>query len=78
MKCENADEDPLDSCLPVNCHIKYSGNRGFYSTLKKRCMPIPMCQSNNNQTKVNNLLLHLQNQNIVLLILKKHIRPIEF
>lgn len=52
MECESQDEDPLDSCLPVNCHMKYSGHRGFYSTSKKKCVEIPICKPENEQ--VNN------------------------
>lgn len=55
IKCKYPDEDPLDSCLPVNCHIKYSGHRGFYSALQKKCIPIPKCQLNKNSNQVNKL-----------------------
>lgn len=53
IKCEFPDEDPLDSCLPVNCHIKYSGHRGFYSTSMNKCVEIPVCQTKNNIDQVN-------------------------
>ncbi|KAF0769276.1 Uncharacterized protein FWK35_00025224 [Aphis craccivora] len=27
--CESPDEDPLDLCAPVNCHMKYRGFKSF-------------------------------------------------
>ncbi|CAH1721370.1 unnamed protein product [Aphis gossypii] len=49
MKCEFPDEDNLDYCNPVNCHMKYSGYRGFFSIAKQKCVQIPECQSKNNR-----------------------------
>ncbi|XP_060854204.1 uncharacterized protein LOC132932036 isoform X1 [Rhopalosiphum padi] len=49
MKCEFPDEDYLDYCNPINCHMKYSGYRGFFSTEKQKCVQIPTCQSKNNK-----------------------------
>ncbi|XP_025413076.1 uncharacterized protein LOC112685424 isoform X2 [Sipha flava] len=59
IKCQYPDEDPLDSCLPVNCHMKYSGHRGFYSASEKKCVRIPKCQSNMN---INQAYLWSTNQ----------------
>lgn len=53
MECQSVDEDPWDSCLPVNCHVKYSGYRGFYSKLMNKCVEIPVCPSNNSAQQVN-------------------------
>jgi len=55
LQCKFPDEDPFDSCLPVNCHMKYSGYRGFYSISEKKCIKIPICQSNNKSKQVNEL-----------------------
>ncbi|KAL4099094.1 hypothetical protein QTP88_023581 [Uroleucon formosanum] len=48
LKCEFPDEDHLNDCNLVNCHMKYSGYRGFFSTANKKCVQIPECQSKNN------------------------------
>lgn len=70
-KCEFPDEDPLDSCLPVNCHMKYSGFRGFYSTSENKCVEIPKCQSNDCNKQVNTF-----NYFILKLIYTYSIRPL--
>ncbi|XP_075228188.1 uncharacterized protein LOC142328366 [Lycorma delicatula] len=43
--CQSPDQDPLDNCLPVNCHMKYSGCRSFFNHLNQRCQRIPVCMS---------------------------------
>jgi len=53
LKCEFPDEDHLNYCNLVNCHMKYSGYRGFFSTSNKKCVQIPECQSKNNSDQVN-------------------------
>lgn len=58
MKCEFPDEDNLDYCNPVNCHMKYSGYRGFFSIAKQKCVQIPECQSKNNRDQVNYLFIN--------------------
>jgi len=59
MKCEFPDKDHLDYCNPVNCHMKYSGYRGFFSIVKQKCVQIPECQSKNNRDQVNYLFINL-------------------
>lgn len=41
--CEFPDEDPLDLCKPVNCHMKYQGHRSYFNYTKRQCVPIPIC-----------------------------------
>lgn len=43
--CESPDEDPLDLCEPVNCHMKYRGFRSLFDSNKRQCVPIPVCDS---------------------------------
>lgn len=59
MECNSPDEDPLDSCLPVNCHMKYSGYRGFYSMSEKKCVEIPMCKPENEQVNYNTRIIYI-------------------
>lgn len=44
--CESIDEDPVDLCEPVNCHMKYKGLRSLFDPIKRQCIPIPVCDSN--------------------------------
>ncbi|XP_069695316.1 uncharacterized protein [Periplaneta americana] len=44
-KCTSIDLDPLDSCLPVNCHMKYAGSRNYYDSKWQRCRKVPTCIS---------------------------------
>ncbi|XP_023290699.1 uncharacterized protein LOC105698350 [Orussus abietinus] len=41
--CSTVDLDSLDSCRPVNCHIKYNGKRNFFNRKSMRCQPVPIC-----------------------------------
>lgn len=44
-KCETADLDPLESCQPVNCLMKYLGSRNYFNYKWKRCQKVPLCIS---------------------------------
>lgn len=46
--CKSPDEDPLDLCAPVNCHMKYQGFRSLFNPVKQQCEPIPVCSSKEN------------------------------
>lgn len=41
--CETLDQDSLNECSPVNCDIKYSGNRPFYDTTSNKCVKAVEC-----------------------------------
>lgn len=41
--CPSPDLDPFDSCRPVDCHKKYSGNKNYFSHSKMICLPNPTC-----------------------------------
>lgn len=43
--CKSPDEDPLDLCAPVNCHMKYQGFRSLFDPIERQCVPIPVCNS---------------------------------
>lgn len=43
--CDSPDEDPLDLCEPVNCHVKYRGFRSLFDPDKRQCVAIPVCDS---------------------------------
>lgn len=46
--CEFQDEDPLNLCMPVNCHMKYQGHKSLYDFDNRRCIPIPVCDRGHN------------------------------
>lgn len=43
--CDSPDLDPLDGCLPVDCHKKYNGNKNYFCKSKKLCVKVPPCYS---------------------------------
>jgi len=55
--CESPDEDPLDFCAPVNCHMKYLGFRSLFEANKRQCMPIPICNRRMNNKNSSNIVI---------------------
>ncbi|RZF32414.1 hypothetical protein LSTR_LSTR001878 [Laodelphax striatellus] len=43
--CQSPDQDPLDNCEPVSCHLKYAGSRSYFNPINQRCQAIPICMS---------------------------------
>ena len=43
QSCSTMDLDPLDSCNPVNCDMKYSGTRSYFNSRLKICERVPIC-----------------------------------
>ncbi|XP_065162505.1 uncharacterized protein [Atheta coriaria] len=41
--CETVDQDPLNHCNPVDCHMKYLGTRNYFSRHLQRCQKVPLC-----------------------------------
>ncbi|KAF2900974.1 hypothetical protein ILUMI_05220 [Ignelater luminosus] len=42
-RCKSVDEDPLDKCEPINCHMKYLGSRNYFNRKWRRCQKVPIC-----------------------------------
>ena len=41
-ECETVDLDPLRSCQPISCQLKYGGLRNYYNVASKLCeKPVP-------------------------------------
>jgi len=61
--CEFSDEDPLDLCAPVNCHMKYQGFRSVFDSNKRQCVPIPVCDAglmmNSSNLVINHIILRI-------------------
>lgn len=55
--CESPDEDPLDLCAPVNCHMKYQGFRSLYDAFKRQCISIPICNRRLNNENSSNIVI---------------------
>lgn len=55
--CESQDEDPLDLCAPVNCHMKYQGFRSMFDTIKRQCVTIPICDGKSNNGNSSNIVI---------------------
>lgn len=49
VTCDSPDLDPFDNCNPVNCQMKYSGNRNYYSRKWKKCQRVPICKADPNK-----------------------------
>ncbi|XP_045771376.1 uncharacterized protein LOC123871554 [Maniola jurtina] len=43
MACETLDQNSLDDCLPIDCDVKYAGQRSFYDKDINRCTKTPLC-----------------------------------
>lgn len=41
--CHSFDEDALDECKMVDCHVKYFGIRSFFNKGARTCEPVPPC-----------------------------------
>ncbi|XP_050059475.1 uncharacterized protein LOC126550930 isoform X1 [Aphis gossypii] len=54
--CESQDEDPLDLCAPVDCHMKYQGFRSLFDTIKRQCVSIPICDGKPNNGNSSNIV----------------------
>ncbi|KAL5242913.1 hypothetical protein ACI65C_010323 [Semiaphis heraclei] len=54
--CESPDEDPLDFCAPVNCHMKYQGFRSLFDAIKRQCISIPICNRRLNNENSSNIV----------------------
>lgn len=55
--CESPDENPLDLCAPVHCHMKYQGFRSLFDSIKRQCVPIPICDGGLNNESSSNLVI---------------------
>ncbi|XP_054284422.1 uncharacterized protein LOC129001221 [Macrosteles quadrilineatus] len=41
--CNSYDEDALNNCKMVDCHMKYFGLRSFFNKASRVCEPVPAC-----------------------------------
>ncbi|CAH2254650.1 jg4485 [Pararge aegeria aegeria] len=41
--CESLDQNSLYNCFPIDCDVKYSGQRSFYDKDINRCIKTPVC-----------------------------------
>lgn len=44
--CDTLDLDSLHDCEPVNCDMKYSGERSYFDNDAGKCVEAPICESN--------------------------------
>lgn len=63
--CESPDEDPLDFCAPVNCHMKYQGFRSLFDAIKRQCISIPICNRRLNNENSSNIVILKKNKIII-------------
>ncbi|XP_069358926.1 uncharacterized protein [Maniola hyperantus] len=43
VACETLDQNSLSDCFPIDCDVKYAGQRSFYDEDINRCTKIPLC-----------------------------------
>ncbi|XP_015122731.1 uncharacterized protein LOC107045110 [Diachasma alloeum] len=48
-QCSSPDQDTLDACHPVNCQIKYNGQRNYFDRQLQRCQSVPVCLADPNK-----------------------------
>lgn len=48
-QCMTLDQDYSTNCNPVDCVLKYNGEKSFFNTASKECEAVPVCMSDPNK-----------------------------